>query len=169
MTDMKHLKPTKLLWVDLEMTGLDPDDQQIIEVAAKVTDFDFTVLSEYHELIHHPEEVFEHATEWNKQNHGVPGGLFDRARSEGKPQAEVVASFAAFISQHFGGEAAVMAGNSIHQDRRFIRAHWPEVEALLHYRMLDVSSWKIIMWGKYDARFVTKESHRAEDDIQESI
>jgi oligoribonuclease len=75
----------------------------------------------------------------------------------------------AFIREHFGDEPAVLAGNSIHQDRRFIRQWWPQVEALLHYRMLDVSSWKMVMCGKYDVQFQKQEQHRAAADIRESI
>lgn len=169
MTDIKHLRPTKLLWVDLEMTGLDPATQHIIEIAAKVTDFDFTELASYEALIRQPEEVFEQATEWNKQNHGIPGGLFDRAREQGKPEEQVVGELVELVRGQFGAEPAVLAGNSIHQDRRFIRQWWPDVEKLLHYRMLDVSSLKIYMQGKYGLDFAKQESHRALGDIEESI
>lgn len=169
MTDIKHLRPTKLLWVDLEMTGLDPETQHIIEVAVKITDFDFTELASYEALIHQPDEVFENATEWNKQHHGTPGGLFERAKMQGKPEQEVVSELSGLIREQFGEEPAVLAGNSIHQDRRFIRQWWPNVEKLLHYRMLDVSSLKIYMQGKYNLDFEKKEAHRALDDIEESI
>ncbi len=169
MTDLKHLKPSKLLWVDLEMTGLDPDSQRIVEIAAIVTDFEFHELAHFEALIAHPASVFEHATDWNKLNHGKPGGLFDRARQHGTPESDVIAAVKDLIQRYFGKEPAVLAGNAVHQDRRFIRKWWPEVDALLHYRLLDVSSFKVYMQGRFDVQFQKKEAHRALDDIHESI
>lgn len=169
MRDQKHLRPTKLLWVDLEMTGLDPDQYRIVEIAAKITDFEFRPLAEYAAVIYQPDEVLEQATAWNKEHHGGPDGLYARVRSEGKPEAVVMQDLVKLIHDSFGDEPAVMAGNSIHQDRRFIRKWWPEVDGLLHYRMLDVSSWKVVMSGKYGLEFVKKEDHRALGDIDESI
>lgn len=169
MTDLKHLKPTKLLWIDLEMTGLDPESQRIVEVAAVVTDFDFKELAHLEALIVHPESVFEAANDWNKLNHGKPGGLFDRARRHGRPEPEVIKMVVDMIREYFGDEPPVLAGNSIHQDRRFIRKWWPEVDAMLHYRILDVSSFKVYMQGKHNVQFLKKEAHQARDDIHESI
>jgi len=169
MIDLKHMRPTKLLWVDLEMTGLDPEQYVIVEVAAKVTDFNFRPLGEYSAVIHQPDDVLDNATEWNKEHHGGPAGLYVRSRQSQITEHEAVQGLIQLISGTFGEEPATLAGNSIHQDRRFIRKWWPEVEALLHYRMLDVSSWKVVMRGKFDVQFVTQENHRADDDIQESI
>ncbi|HSW90953.1 MAG TPA: exonuclease domain-containing protein, partial [Candidatus Saccharimonadales bacterium] len=87
----------------------------------------------------------------------------------GKPESIVVDELTDLIHDQFASEPAVLAGNSIHQDRRFIRQWWPEVEALLHYRMFDVSSFKVWMQGKYGLEFEKKETHRALDDIDESI
>lgn len=170
MTDLKHLKPTKLLWVDLEMTGLDPGVHRILEVGAFVTDFSLTKIpgSEYHAVVFQPDDVLDAASDVAKQMDKL-NGLHDQVKSQGKPEQAVQSELAALIREQFGGEPVMLAGNSIHQDRRFIRQWWPEVEALLHYRMLDVSSFKVWMQGAYGLQYEKKETHRALDDIQESI
>lgn len=164
----KNAIPTKLLWVDLEMTGLDSQNDVIIEVAAEVTDFNFKTLASYEAVIHHPDEVMDRANDWAKAQH-AKSGLTERVRTEGRAERDVVHELVGFISAQFGGEPAILAGNSIHNDRLFIRRWWPEVEDVLHYRMLDVSAWKVLMQAKYGATFEKKEVHRAFDDIQASI
>lgn len=170
MTDQKRLRPTKLLWVDLEMTGLDPEAHRILEIGAFITDFSLAKLSgsEYHALVRQPDDVLAAATDVVKQM-DAGNGLLKQVRERGRPEAEVQHELAALIREHFGDEPVTLAGNSIHQDRRFIRRWWPEVEALLHYRMLDVSSFKVWMQGKYGLEFQKQETHRAVDDIGESI
>lgn len=164
----KDKLPTKLLWIDLEMTGLDPRSDVILEVAAEVTDFDFTTLASYEAVIHQPAEILNVMNEWSKDQH-AKSGLLDRIASEGREEYEVVHELVGFIQAQFNGEPAILAGNSIHNDRGFIAQWWPEVENLLHYRMLDVSSYKIVMQAKYGIEFKKKEVHRAFDDIQASI
>ena len=164
----KNAVPTKLLWVDLEMTGLDAQKDVIIEVAAEVTDFTFKTLASYEAVIHQPDDVLERANEWAKNQHAV-SGLTERVRTEGRPEQNVIHELVGFIKAQFGEEPAVLAGNSIHNDRLFIKKWWPEVDSLLHYRMLDVSSWKIVMQGKYGVVFDKNDAHRAFDDIQASI
>lgn len=164
----KRLVPSKLLWIDLEMTGLDSKTDVIIEVACEVTDFDFKTLASYEAVISQPDESLENMNDWSKVQHKA-SGLIDRIKSEGRPQKDVVHELVGFIKAQFGSEPAVLAGNSIHNDRMFIRRHWPEVEELLHYRMLDVTSFKILMQAKYKVNFAKKEVHRAFDDIQASI
>ena len=166
MTDIKHAVSTKLLWVDLEMTGLDPEADRILEVAAIVTDFDFNELGRFESAVHQDVSVLNNMNDWCKETHNA-SGLVKRVMTAPSEQ-KVAADFAKFIRKHFS-EPAVLAGNSIHQDRRFVRKWWHEVEALLHYRMLDVSSYKIIMQGKFGKEFTKKETHRALDDIEESI
>lgn len=164
----KNAVPTRLLWVDLEMTGLDAESDVILEVSAIVTDFEFNVLGTYDAIIAQPEEKLAAMNEWAAAQH-ARSGLTERVRTEGRPEPEVVAELAAFIRGQFGTEPAILAGNSIHNDRLFIRRWWPEVEALLHYRMLDVSSWKVYMQGRYGMNYAKDDQHRAAGDIQASI
>ena len=167
MADIKHDKSTKLLWVDLEMTGLNPETDRILEVAAIVTDFDFNELDSYESVINQSDTVLRNMNEWSRQTHAASGLV---AKIKSAPIEEVVQnSFAEFIDKNFENEPAILAGNSIHQDRRFIRQWWPKVDSKLHYRMLDVSSYKIIMQNKFGKEFTKKETHRALDDIKESI
>lgn len=164
----KRAKPTKLLWVDLEMTGLDSSHDVILEVAALITDFDFNRLASYEAVIAQPEAVLTTMNEWSQVQH-TESGLITKIRQAGRPEADVQAELAQLITQQFAGEPAVLAGNSIHQDRKFIAQWWPQVEQLLHYRMLDVSAWKLVMESKYNLEFTKKETHRALGDIEESI
>ncbi len=164
----KTAKPTKLLWVDLEMTGLDTQEHVIVEVAAEVTDFNFKTLASYEAVIFQSDAVLERAHPWAAQQH-ASSGLLERIRTEGRPESDVVHELCGFINAQFGDEPAILAGNSIHNDRDFIKRWWPEVNDLLHYRMIDVTSLKILMQGKYNVDFDKKEVHRAFDDIQASI
>ncbi len=167
MTD-KAAIPTKLLWVDLEMTGLDPHKDVIIEIAIEVTDFSFKTLAQYEAVIHHPDTVLNRSNDWAKAQH-AKSGLTERVRTVGRPERDVIHEVVGFIQAQFGNEPAVLAGNSIHNDRSFIKRWWPEVDDLLHYRMLDVSAWKVLMQAKYEVSFEKQEVHRAFDDIQASI
>jgi oligoribonuclease len=169
MTEIdKHAPASKLLWVDLEMTGLDVDKHVIIEIAAEVTDFNFKTLASYEALVLQPEKKLKHMNEWAQAQHDK-SGLTERVRTQGKPEKEVIHELVGFIKGQFGTEPAVLAGNSIHNDRNFIKKWWPEVDDLLHYRMLDVSAFKILMQAKYKVGFDKRETHRAFDDIQASI
>lgn len=171
MIDKKHLIPTKLLWVDLEMTGLDAQNDLILEIAAEITDFDFTPLASYEARIKQPRDaVVERMQQngwWNlyPENRDDFLNHLDAAQDSDQVQRDLID----LIRTHFGEEPAILAGNSIHADRGFIDSHWPELAKLLHYRMLDVTSWKVVMQGKYGKEFTKKETHRAFDDIHESI
>lgn len=160
--------PTKLLWVDLEMTGLDVQHDVILEVAAEITDMNFKTLASYEAVIKQSDRKLRAMTEWPKKQHAI-SGLTERVRTIGRPENDVKHELMGFINAQFGDEPAILAGNSIHNDRLFIKRWWPEVDALLHYRMLDVSSLKVLMQGKYNVMFEKKEVHRAFDDIQASI
>ena len=164
----KKLKPTKLLWIDLEMTGLDPDNDRIIEVAVEVTDFEFKTLASYEAVIAQSKKALKKMNDWSKNQHKA-SGLIERVKKEGRDEHEVARELVGFIKAQFGGEPAILAGNSIHNDRAFIKVWWPEVQEVLHYRMLDVSSFKILMQAKYNVNFSKKDVHRAFDDIQASI
>ena len=171
MTDLKHTTPTKLLWVDLEMTGLQPNQDVILEIAAEITDFDFTPLASYEARIKHNRTDVEQLMKANAWWEAYPANRDDflDKLEDAKPLAEVEKELIALIKAQFGDEPAVLAGNSIHADRGFIEYHWPELTKLLHYRMLDVTSWKVVMQGKYGLEYTKKETHRAFDDIHESI
>lgn len=150
------------------MTGLDPKNDVILEIAAEVTDFEFKTLASYEAVIKQPEDRMKSMNEWSMRQHAA-SGLTERVKTQGREENEVVHELVGFITAQFGKEPAVLAGNSIHNDRIFIRQWWPEVEELLHYRMLDVTSLKILMQGKYGVEFRKREVHRAFDDIQASI
>ncbi|HSX45382.1 MAG TPA: oligoribonuclease [Candidatus Saccharimonadia bacterium] len=170
MIDKKAV-PTKLLWVDLEMTGLDPREDVILEVAAEVTDFDFKTLASYEACINQPRELVLDRMQKNIWWKDFPENRDEllRKSAEGKSPEQVQQELINLVEQNFGSEPAVLSGNSIHNDRAFIRQWWPELDLKLHYRMLDVSAWKIVMQGKYGVIFEKKEVHRAFDDIQASI
>jgi oligoribonuclease len=167
----KQAVPTKLVWVDLEMTGLDPGKDVILEVAAEISDFDFKTLASYEAIVGQPHELVVERMQKNIWWKDYPKNRdeFVRKTADGKPSSQVEAELIALIEAQFGDEPAVLAGNSIHNDRAFIRQWWPELDLKLHYRMLDVSAWKVLMQGKYGLQFEKKEVHRAFDDIQASI
>lgn len=171
MSDTTGTIPTRLLWVDLEMTGLVPAKDVILEVAAIVTDFDFTALDTYEARVQQDKTIVEtrmDANPWWQQYKGNRK-QFVRKLAEGKSLAEVEQQLVSLVKKHFGGQRAILAGNSIYNDRLFIKQWMPKLENTLHYRMLDVSSFKILMQGKYDEEFKKQSLHRALDDIQASI
>jgi oligoribonuclease len=163
--------PTRLLWVDLEMTGLDPQKDVILEVGVEVTDFNFKTLETYEARVKQ-----DHATVVERMQANIWWREFPKNRDdfltrleEGKPLAEVEKDLVELVSNHFTDELAVLAGNSIYNDRLFIKQWMPALDLKLHYRMLDVSSFKIVMQGKYGNVFEKDNNHRAFDDIQASI
>lgn len=158
----------KIFWIDLEMTGLDVESEVIIEVGAIITDINFKEVDRYHAVINQPPHFIEHMDDWNTQHH-TESGLIDLIPS-GKSPKEVEDDLCSLTDQHFSKESpAVIAGNSIHQDRAFIQFHFKKLFAKLHYRMLDVSSWKLLLKEKYDFEYKKQNRHRAVDDIEESI
>lgn len=169
--DVKRVTPTKLLWVDLEMTGLRPETDVILEVAAVVTDFAFNELARYEAQVAYPVETLQKLLDENSWygEHLDNKAHFLAQAGEGLSNEAVDSAFASFITEQFAGEPAVLAGNSIHNDRNFIRYWWPKVEATLHYRMLDVSAWKVYMQGAHALEYEKSESHRAMGDILESV
>lgn len=170
MTD-KPVVPTKLLWVDLEMTGLSPEQDVLLEVAAEITDFGFKTLSSYEARITQDRETVLNRMQQNIWWRDFPENRdeFVNRLSEGKPLATVENELIALVAEQFGDEPAVLAGNSIYNDRLFIKQWMPALDLKLHYRMLDVSALKVLMQGKYGVMFEKKEVHRAFDDIQASI
>ncbi len=167
----KNAVSTKLLWVDLEMTGLDPQKDVILEVAAEVTDFNFKTLASYEAIVKQDKQTVVDRMQKNIWWKDFPANRdeFVNKTDSGKPSEQVEQELVALVEQQFGAEPAVLAGNSIHNDRAFIRQWWPQLDLKLHYRMLDVSAWKVFMQGRYGVVFEKKEVHRAFDDIQASI
>ncbi len=165
-------KNTNLVWIDLEMTGLDPEVNQIIEIATIVTDGDLNVLAEGPNLaIHQSEEVLAHMDEWCVTTHGN-SGLTDRVRKSTISVAEAEQQTLAFIQQYTTQGASPLCGNSIGQDRRFLVKYMPQLESFVHYRNLDVSTVKELAkrWRPdILPLFSKKGSHLALDDIKESI
>lgn len=167
----KHAIPTKLLWVDLEMTGLDSTKDVILEVAAEITDFNFKTLASYEARVKHRRELVVERMQKNIWWKDYPQNRdeFIQKLEQGKQSGEVEQDLITLVEKEFGAEPAILAGNSIHSDRTFIKQWWPTLDLRLHYRMLDVSSLKIYMQGKYGVEFEKQEIHRAFDDIQASI
>ncbi|HSX43917.1 MAG TPA: oligoribonuclease [Candidatus Saccharimonadales bacterium] len=167
----KDAVPTKLLWVDLEMTGLDPTKDVILEVAAEVTDFNFKTLASYEARVQHKQELVASRMQANIWWKDFPENRdeFLAKLEDGKPLKQVEQELIDLVSREFGTELAVLAGNSIHNDRLFVKHWWPTLDLKLHYRMLDVSAWKVFMQGKYSVKYEKKQIHRAFDDIQASI
>lgn len=164
-------KPKRILWMDLEMTGLDPVEDRILEVACVVTDWDFAEIATYQAVQKvEPELIQQRMTGafWD-ENAVVRDGLMQQNET-GQSGIEVENELLEFVEMHCPEDTKVLlAGNSIHQDRKFIDAEWPRLSQKLHYRMLDVSAWKVVMEGKYGKKFAKPETHRALADIRGSI
>lgn len=161
-----------LVWIDLEMTGLDPDRDRVIEIATIVTDGSLKTLAEGPVIaIHQSDAVLAAMDEWNTTQHGR-SGLTERVRASAVDEAEASRLTLAFLSDWVPSGASPMCGNSVCQDRRFMARHLPELEAYFHYRNLDVSSLKILAqrWRPDVAAGVRKQSaHLALEDIRDSI
>ncbi len=161
----------KLLWIDLEMTGLEPGKDRILEVAVIVTDWDFKEVARFEAVQKISSRLMKQRMVgefWDKYS-DVRQSLMEQ-NQKGQSPRMVEDSLLEFINQHFATEERVLlAGNSIHQDRKFIEIEWPRLNEKLHYRMLDVSAWKVVFEGKYRKKFAKPEAHRALEDIKGSI
>lgn len=158
----------KLFWLDMEMTGLDPAECVILEVAAIVTDLDLDEIDTFEAVVATSRADLEAMDDWNTSTH-TASGLVQRIETEGRPLADVEADLIRFARSHFDDEPIVLCGNSIHQDRRFIERYMPEFAGILHYRMVDVSSFKEILRRRWGVEFEKRQRHRALDDTRESI
>ncbi len=169
--DKKNNPITKFLWVDLEMTGLIPDQDMILEVAVEVTDVNLETIDSYEARIQHNKKLVLKRMQANPWWKDYPENRDDFVNnlSKAKPLEAVEKELVDFVSHHFKKEPAILSGNSIHSDRAFIKKWMPELDLRLHYRMLDVTSWKIIMQSVYGVEFEKPSIHRAYDDIQASI
>ncbi|MBD3648024.1 MAG: oligoribonuclease [Pseudomonadales bacterium] len=161
-----------LVWIDLEMTGLDPDADRILEIATIVTDSSLNILEEGPSLaIRQSEELLAGMDEWNTEHHAATG-LIDRVRSEGVSEQEAERQTLDFIKKYVGERESPLCGNSIGQDRRFLNRYMPGLIAWLHYRSVDVSTIKelALRWHPDVYHGVQKRNaHRAMDDVRESI
>lgn len=165
-----------ILWIDLEMTGLDPVEDRILEVGAIVTNWKFEEIATYEAAIQVGPRLVERrmfkgpsAAFWES----VPetrDALIEQNKTTARSGRTVENELLALLDEHFEQDAPViLAGNSIHMDRRFIEREWTRLNERLHYRMLDVSSWKVVFEGRYKKKFAKPEIHRAVDDIRGSI
>ncbi len=168
MTDRRN----NLIWIDLEMTGLDPDNDVIIEIATLVTDPQLNILAEGPTIaVHQSDEILNGMDEWCTRQHGQ-SGLTQRVRESNINEAEAEQLTIDFLMQHVDKNASPMCGNSICQDRRFLYRYMPKLEDYFHYRNLDVSTLKELArrWkpGALDG-FKKNATHLAMDDIKDSI
>ncbi|HEU5281487.1 MAG TPA: oligoribonuclease [Gammaproteobacteria bacterium] len=163
---------TNLVWIDLEMTGLDPNHDHIIEIATIVTDSDLNVIAEGPVFaINQPDALLNGMDEWNTKQHNQ-SGLVQRVRDSNVSEAEAEAATIAFLEKHIDAGLSPMCGNSIWQDRRFLTKYMPKLEQYFHYRMIDVSTLKELAkrWAPEVAAGVKKDSsHLALSDIRDSI
>ena len=161
-----------LIWIDLEMTGLDPDTDSIIEIATVVTDKHLLILEEGPvAAIHQDDSVLAAMNEWNTNQHGS-SGLTERVRASKIDEGEAEQQTLKFLRRYLDHEVSPMCGNGVCQDRRFLIRHMPELAVFFHYRNLDVSSLKILahLWAPKDTRRFEKHStHLALADIHDSI
>jgi oligoribonuclease len=169
---MTHCSKDHLIWIDLEMTGLSPENDRIIEVATIVTDAHLQILAEGPVFaVHQSDAVLSGMDEWNTRTHGA-SGLTERVRASALDEAAVEAQTLAFLSAWVPAGASPMCGNSIGQDRRFLARYMPALERHFHYRNLDVSTLKELAkrWAPGVLDGVVKgHSHQALDDVRESI
>jgi len=161
-----------LIWIDMEMTGLQPDSDRVIEIALLVTDAQLATVAEGPVMvIHQPDEVLEAMDAWNKATHAKTG-LIERVRSSRLTEAQAERAALEFLGQHVPAGVSPMCGNSICQDRRFLARWMPQLEAYFHYRNLDVSTLKELVrrWKPELGKGFSKESkHEARADMLESI
>jgi oligoribonuclease len=164
-------KKASLLWIDLEMTGLDPVKDRIIEVGVIATDWDFHEIARYEAVVKTGSSMMKRRMvgEFWEKNAATRDALLEQNLTKGKGGRTVENELLKFLDDNFDlTQPIYMAGNSIHQDQKFIEREWPRLNARLHYRQLDVTAWKIIFENR-GVRFAKPEEHRAMSDIEGSI
>jgi len=169
---MPSASPTNMIWVDLEMTGLNPEHDRIIEIATAVTDSDLNIIAEGPVFaVHQSDELLNGMDDWNTKQHNS-SGLVTRVRESKISERQAETAMLEFLAKFVPAGKSPMCGNSIWQDRRFLAKYMPELERFFHYRMVDVSSLKelALRWAPRVYDSVRKESkHLALDDIRDSI
>lgn len=174
------MEKATLLWIDLEMTGLVPGKDKILEVAAIATDWKFNKIAEYTGIVKVPENLMKERMVgpfWEKNSESRDALI--KQNNSGKAVEEIENELLKFIADNFAEQSIpgdekgkgkiILAGNSIHQDRKFIDIEMPKLAERLHYRMLDVSAWKVYFEGALGKKFMKPEVHRALNDIEGSI
>ena len=167
----RNMVEQRLVWLDLEMTGLDPHENTIIEIATIVTEGDLEIVAEGPSFaISQPEEELDKMDEWN-QTHHTENGLIDRVRNNGVSMKEAEEKTIEFLRLHCLEGVPPLCGNTIGQDRRFLRKYMPELHDFFHYRSVDVTSIKEVIrrWYPNSPRFSKRSGHRAMDDVRGSI
>ena len=161
-----------LIWIDMEMTGLDPEKERIIEIAIIVTDSQLTILAEAPVLaVHQSDELLNAMDNWNTKQHGS-SGLIERVRASTITEAQAEAMMLEFLKQYVPAGKSPMCGNTVYQDRRFLLRYMQELEHYFHYRLIDVSTIKelALRWAPRVYNGLKKESkHMALDDVRYSI
>jgi len=160
-----------LIWIDLEMTGLDPEKERIIEIATLATDSNLNILAEGPSLvISQPIEFLEGMDEWNQNQHGLSGLIEEVKNSNVTSQVAEIETLE-FVSKYVGEKVSPMCGNTVSHDRRFLSRYMPRLESYFNYRHIDVSSFKevAVRWMNEAQVYEKKGSHRALGDIKESV
>ncbi len=160
-----------LVWIDLEMTGLNPEADVILEIASVITDGQLNVIEEGPALIiNHPEEKLAAMSEWSQEQHAKTG-LTDAVRASTVILAQAQEQTLTFIKKHCQPNTGLLAGNSVWQDRAFMYHYMPNIIKFLHYRLIDVTTIKelVLRWYPDEPEFEKKDVHRAQEDIYESI
>jgi len=164
--------PNALIWIDMEMSGLNPETDRILEIAVVITDSQLNTVAEAPVLVvHQPDAVLDAMDNWNKSTHGK-SGLIDRVKASKMSEAEAEAKMIEFLAQHVPSGASPICGNSVHQDRRFLVRYMPKLDAFFHYRLIDVSTLKELArrWKPDVLNGMVKHGkHEALADIHESI
>lgn len=164
--------PNALIWIDMEMSGLNPETERILELAVVITDAQLNTVAEAPVLVvHQPDSVLDAMDNWNRSTHGK-SGLIDRVRASTLTEADAESRMVEFLAQHVPSGVSPICGNSVHQDRRFLVRYMPKLDEFFHYRLIDVSTlkelcrrWKPEVLGG----MVKHGKHEALADIHESI
>lgn len=171
-TTKSHPNEFRLVWLDMEMTGLDPEKERIIEVAVVITEPDLTVVAEGPELVvHQPDGLLDAMDSWNKSTHGK-SGLIDRVKASTLTESDAENQLIAFMAQYVPAGKSPLCGNTVSQDRRFMFNYMPKLEQFFHYRTIDVSTLKELArrWKPELLKgFEKRSKHEALADIYESI